>query len=84
MLTHGNLSSMVNNMHTSWGWSARDVILSVLPLHHVHGLVNVVLTSLASGAVCVMEPKFDAQEVTKFLLFIFRLPRLQCLCSLRS
>ncbi|RUS76982.1 hypothetical protein EGW08_015269 [Elysia chlorotica] len=67
VLTHGNLSSMVNGMHTSWGWSTQDVILCVLPLHHVHGLVNVVLTSLASGAVCVMEPKFDAPSVWNLL-----------------
>ncbi|GFO49300.1 acyl-CoA synthetase family member 3 [Plakobranchus ocellatus] len=67
VLTHGNLSSMVSGMHASWGWSSRDVILAVLPLHHVHGIVNVVLTSLVSGAVCVMEPKFDAQSVWDLL-----------------
>ncbi|GFS24199.1 acyl-CoA synthetase family member 3 [Elysia marginata] len=67
VLTHRNLSSMVSGMQVSWGWSSRDVILCVLPLHHVHGLVNIVLTSLASSAVCVMEPKFDAATVWNLL-----------------
>jgi malonyl-CoA/methylmalonyl-CoA synthetase len=34
----------------------------VLPLHHVHGIVNVVSCALWAGAVCEMLPKFDAEE----------------------
>lgn len=54
---------MVSGMIKSWEWTSNDVILHVLPLHHVHGIANVLLTPLACGAVCVMEPKFDAHRV---------------------
>jgi malonyl-CoA/methylmalonyl-CoA synthetase len=46
-------------MSDAWGWTARDHILSVLPLHHIHGLVNVVTTALWCGATCEFVPRFD-------------------------
>ncbi|HEU5220181.1 MAG TPA: acyl-CoA synthetase, partial [Gemmatimonadales bacterium] len=46
----------------AWGWTASDRILLVLPLHHVHGIVNVVGCALWAGAACEMLPKFDAEE----------------------
>ncbi|BFZ12511.1 hypothetical protein BsWGS_15551 [Bradybaena similaris] len=67
VLTHGNLSAMVCGMIKSWEWTSNDVILHVLPLHHIHGIANVLLTPLACGAACVMEPKFDARRVWSLL-----------------
>ncbi|MCG6989465.1 MAG: acyl-CoA synthetase, partial [Gemmatimonadetes bacterium] len=46
-----------------WSWSEDDHILLTLPLHHVHGIVNVLTCSLWSGAVCQILPTFDADEV---------------------
>jgi malonyl-CoA/methylmalonyl-CoA synthetase len=34
-----------------------------LPLHHVHGIINVVSCALWAGAVCEMLPRFDAAAV---------------------
>ena len=39
--THGSLRAQVTSLVTAWEWSADDRILLVLPLHHVHGIVNV-------------------------------------------
>ncbi|KAL8559726.1 hypothetical protein ACOMHN_002259 [Nucella lapillus] len=61
--THGNVFAMISNMVAAWAWSPRDVILHVLPLHHVHGLVNALLTPLHVGACCLMLPRFDPQQV---------------------
>jgi len=36
----------------SWGWTKEDRVLNCLPLHHVHGIVNLTLVPLYSGA-CV-------------------------------
>ena len=36
-------------------------MLLVLPLHHVHGLINVLGCALWSGACCDMLPRFDAE-----------------------
>ncbi|KAL4235157.1 Acyl-CoA synthetase member 3 [Mactra antiquata] len=65
--TFGSINAQIKGMITSWGWTKHDVILHVLPLHHVHGIVNVLLTPLYCGATCVMEPKFDAKSVWKAL-----------------
>ena len=55
-------------MITSWAWKADDVILHVLPLHHIHGVVNCLLCPLSIGATVQMLPKFDAEQVWKQLL----------------
>src|SRR5258708_2296644 len=44
----------------AWAWSASDRILLCLPLHHVHGIINVVSCALWSGATCQMLARFDA------------------------
>lgn len=61
--THGQLTAQIEILRQAWGWSARDRTLHVLPLHHVHGIVNVLLTALGSAAVCEMLPRFEAAEV---------------------
>ncbi|KAL3860014.1 hypothetical protein ACJMK2_010189 [Sinanodonta woodiana] len=68
LMTHGNLFAQINMMVEAWGWSKSDVVLHVLPLHHVHGIVNVLMTSLYCGATCVMLPKFDSKSTWSALL----------------
>ena len=51
-----------------WGWTKEDVILHVLPLHHIHGVVNCLLCPLSVGAIVKMLPSFDAEEVWNILL----------------
>ena len=52
LLTHDNLAAQARSLSLAWNWSARDRILHVLPLHHVHGLVNALFCALWSGAAC--------------------------------
>jgi malonyl-CoA/methylmalonyl-CoA synthetase len=47
----------------AWQWSASDHILNVLPLHHVHGIINVVCCALWAGATVQFIEKFDPQLV---------------------
>jgi malonyl-CoA/methylmalonyl-CoA synthetase len=61
--THSNLEAQMKTLVDAWGWCAEDHILLVLPLHHVHGIVNVLCCALWSGAVCEMLPRFDARAV---------------------
>jgi malonyl-CoA/methylmalonyl-CoA synthetase len=61
--THGSLAAMVDAMLSAWGWTADDRILLVLPLNHVHGLINVALTAVAAGACCEAPGAFDAAQV---------------------
>jgi malonyl-CoA/methylmalonyl-CoA synthetase len=46
----------------------KDCLLHVLPLHHVHGIVNCLLTPLAVGGRVKMLPEFDAKKVWENLL----------------
>ncbi|MEM6454784.1 MAG: AMP-binding protein, partial [Acidobacteriota bacterium] len=62
VITHGNLAAWTSTLHRAWRWSADDRIVGVLPLHHVHGLVNVVGCALAAGARCDLHPRFDAED----------------------
>ena len=57
-------------MTKTWAWTPDDVILHVLPLHHIHGVVNCMLCPLSIGATIKMLPKFDAQKVWNNLLDI--------------
>jgi len=65
--THLGIKAQINGMTEAWEWAPEDSILNVLPLHHLHGILNVVLCCLWSGARCVMMDGFNAQEVWKRL-----------------
>lgn len=61
--THDNITAQINALVQAWDWKADDRIVLVLPLHHVHGIINVVSCALWSGATCEMLPRFDANQV---------------------
>ena len=61
--THGNIEAQITSLIEAWEWSGDDRIVLCLPLHHVHGIINVVSCALWSGAVCEMLPRFDAGTV---------------------
>lgn len=66
--THFNIECQVKALVTSWAWSDQDHILNVLPMHHVHGIVNILSCALWSGAVCEFLPRFDIEQVFKRFL----------------
>lgn len=65
--THENLEAQISTLVKAWEWTKNDHTLCVLPLHHVHGIVNVVSCSLWSGAVCEFINGFSAEHI--FQLF---------------
>jgi malonyl-CoA/methylmalonyl-CoA synthetase len=66
--THAALNAQVSTLTEAWRWTAADRILCVLPLHHVHGIVNVVGCALWSGATCRFIGDFSAEEVFRTFL----------------
>ncbi|NXA35050.1 ACSF3 synthetase, partial [Eudromia elegans] len=66
--THENVQAVTTGLIDKWEWKKEDVILHVLPLHHVHGVINKLLCPLWVGATCIMLPEFSAQMVWKKLL----------------
>lgn len=63
VITHKNIQAQVTSLISAWEWKSSDRILNVLPLHHIHGIINVLTCALWAGAECHMLPKFDAQIV---------------------
>jgi malonyl-CoA/methylmalonyl-CoA synthetase len=63
--THQNIQAQVTSLITAWEWTSDDRILHILPLHHIHGIINVLTCALWAGAECEMLSKFDAQTVWK-------------------
>jgi malonyl-CoA/methylmalonyl-CoA synthetase len=59
--THDSINAQITSLVEAWEWSSSDRILLVLPLHHVHGIVNVVCCALWAGATCELIPTFDAE-----------------------
>lgn len=61
--THKNIEAQIKSLVTSWEWTKEDHILNILPLHHVHGIINVLSCALWSGACCEFLEKFEAKKV---------------------
>jgi malonyl-CoA/methylmalonyl-CoA synthetase len=63
VITHANLAAQVTSLVAAWAWSEADRIPLFLPLHHVHGLANVLACALWAGATVEMLGEFDADRV---------------------
>lgn len=59
--THANVRAQIESLITAWEWTPADRVLLVLPLHHVHGILNVVCSALWIGATCEMQPRFESE-----------------------
>lgn len=51
------------SLYKAWDYSPSDRLLHVLPLHHIHGTVNALLTPLFAGATIEFMFPFNAQNV---------------------
>jgi len=63
--THKNIEAQITALSTAWEWNAQDRILNVLPMHHVHGIINILSCALWNGACCHFLPKFDPSQIFK-------------------
>jgi malonyl-CoA/methylmalonyl-CoA synthetase len=61
--THANLNAQISALIDAWKWTSADSTVCVLPLHHVHGVVNVVSCSLWAGASCEFMPNFSEKGI---------------------
>lgn len=62
LTTHEIFSWQIRSLIEAWGWVPGDRTLLVLPLHHTHGILNILSCALWAGAACEMAPRFDAEE----------------------
>lgn len=61
--THANIRAQILALVEAWGWETDDRIPLLLPLHHIHGIVNVLSCALWSGAQVEAFPAFDLARI---------------------
>ncbi len=61
--THQGLNAQISSLIEAWEWTQKDHTICILPLHHVHGIVNVVSCALWAGACCEFLPNFSAEGI---------------------
>jgi malonyl-CoA/methylmalonyl-CoA synthetase len=61
--THGMLDAQIQALVHSWEWQSSDSIPLFLPLHHIHGILNVLSCALWSGACVEPFDSFNADAV---------------------
>lgn len=66
--THANIEAQISTLIEAWQWNEADHILCVLPLHHVHGIINVVSCALWAGATVEFLPNFSESAVFEIFM----------------
>lgn len=62
LIKYSNIEAQILALTKAWQWRSDDHILCTLPLHHIHGIVNIICCSLWSGACCEFS-EFDEEKV---------------------
>lgn len=78
--THAIIDAQASVLVKAWYWSSQDRIHHILPLHHIHGIVNALISPLLIGATVEMHQKFDTAQVWNRWLNT-ELPRLSVFMS---
>ncbi len=60
--THAAIEAQVRSIIEAWRVSRRDRLLHILPLHHTHGIVAALTSTLCAGGCVEMPGRFDAAE----------------------
>ena len=57
--THANIQAQIESLVEAWEWCATDRIPLFLPMHHIHGIINVTLCALWAGATIEPFSRFE-------------------------
>jgi malonyl-CoA/methylmalonyl-CoA synthetase len=63
VITHKAIRAQVTTLLDAWGWSADDIIPLFLPLHHIHGIINILSCALWCGATIHLSRKLDVEKL---------------------
>jgi len=61
VLSHANLAVQQELLRDAWGMRDDDILLHVLPLHHMHGISIAWLIAIGAGGATRFLPAFDAR-----------------------
>ena len=66
--THANIAAQIKSITSAWKYTSTDHTLCVLPLHHVHGIINVVSATLSVGGTVEFVDSFSIDDIfSRFL-----------------
>ena len=63
--THKTISAQITTLIEAWEWSDQDVIPLFLPLHHIHGIINILSCGLWAGATVHLFENFDIPKISE-------------------
>ena len=63
LTTHGNIEAQITALVEAWKWTKDDHIPLILPLHHIHGIINSLCCPLYVGAKVSMLEGFNVDNV---------------------
>jgi malonyl-CoA/methylmalonyl-CoA synthetase len=61
--THAHIAAQIESLIKAWEWHASDRIPLFLPMHHIHGIINVTSCALWAGATIEPFAKFDQPAI---------------------
>lgn len=61
--THANIEAQITSLVEAWHWESSDRIPLFLPLHHIHGIINILSCALWSGATVETYPGFQMDAI---------------------
>lgn len=67
LLPQATLTAQSRSLVEAWKYSPQDHLLHVLPLHHIHGTVNAILTPLLAGSTIEFMFPFNVDKVWRRL-----------------
>lgn len=62
--THKTIHAQITTLIEAWVWTEDDVIPLFLPVHHIHGIINILSCGLWAGATVHLFAKFDIPKIT--------------------
>ncbi len=61
--THAHIAAQIESLIQAWEWHPSDRIPLFLPMHHIHGIINVTSCALWAGATIEPFAKFDQPAI---------------------
>jgi len=61
--THHNIQAQIESLVEAWEWRSSDRIPMFLPLHHIHGIINITGCALWAGAMIEPFARFDLPAI---------------------
>lgn len=61
--THASIEAQAGALLDAWAWEAADRIPLFLPMHHLHGILNILTCGLYAGAAIEPFARFDADRI---------------------